>query len=184
MGPQWRFVDDIHPYETRKLLLLNGGHSLLAYAGSARGHETIAEAVSDPVCRRWLEEWWDDAAPHVPLPAADVDAYRAALIERFANPRIRHLLAQIAPDGSTKLPIRLLPVLRAERKAGRMPAGGVRMLAAWIDHLRGIGTPVNDAGARPYQDRSGSVGEVIALLAPDLADDAALIEAVDESVHR
>jgi fructuronate reductase len=120
----------------------------------------------------------------VPLPAADVDAYRAALIERFANPRIRHLLAQIAPDGSTKLPIRLLPVLRAERKAGRMPAGGVRMLAAWIDHLRGIGTPVNDAGARPYQDRSGSVGEVIALLAPDLADDAALIEAVDESVHR
>jgi fructuronate reductase len=180
--PAWdaagaRFVDDVHPYETRKLLLLNGGHSLLAYAGSARGHETIAEAVADP-------EWWDDAAPHVPLPAADVAAYRAALIDRFANPRIRHLLAQIAPDGSTKLPIRLLPVLRAERKAGRLPAGGVRMLAAWIDHLRGIGTPVNDAGARPYQDRAGSVGEVIALLAPDLAGDGALIEAVDESVHQ
>ena len=187
--PAWdaagaRFVDDVHPYETRKLLLLNGGHSLLAYAGSARGHETIAEAVADPECRRWLEQWWDDAGPHVPLPAVDVAAYRAALIERFANPRIRHLLAQIAPDGSTKLPIRLLPVLRAERAAGRMPAGGVRMLAAWIDHLRGIGAQVNDAGARPYQDRAGSVGEVIALLAPDLADDAALIEAVDESVHR
>ena len=186
--PAWdaagaRFVDDVHPYETRKLLLLNGGHSLLAYAGSARGHETIAEAVADPECRRWLEQWWDDAARHVPLPTADVAAYRAALIERFANPRIRHLLAQIAPDGSTKLPIRLLPVLRAERTAGRMPAGAIRMLAAWIDHLRGIGAPVNDAGAQPYQDRAGSVGDVLALLAPDLAGDAALIEAIDKDIH-
>ena len=187
--PAWdaagaRFVDDVHPYETRKLLLLNGGHSLLAYAGSARGHETIADAVADPECRRWLEQWWDDAAPHVPLPADDLAAYRAALLERFANPRIRHLLAQIAAGRLPKLPIRLLPVLRAERAAGRCRPGAVRMLAAWIDHLRGIGASVNDAGAQPYQDRAGSVGEVIALLAPDLADDAALVGAIDESVHR
>ncbi len=40
-----------HAFEERKLWLLNGGHSLLAYAGSARGHQTIAEAVADPVCR-------------------------------------------------------------------------------------------------------------------------------------
>ena len=186
--PAWdavgaRFVDDVHPHETRKLLLLNGGHSLLAYAGSARGHETIAEAMSDPECRRWLEEWWDEAARQVPLPAADVTPYRVALLERFANPRIRHTLAQIAADGSQKLPIRVLPVVRAERAAGRVPAGGVRILAAWIDHLRGIGAPVNDAGARPYQDRAGSVGGVLALLAPDLADDAALIKAIEETVH-
>jgi fructuronate reductase len=58
------------------------------------------------------------------------------------------------------------------------------MLAAWIDHLRGIGASVNDAGARPYQERAGSVGDVLALLAPDLADDAALVGAIDESVHR
>ena len=42
------------PFEQRKLWLLNGGHSLLAYAGSARGHQTIAEAVADPVCREWM----------------------------------------------------------------------------------------------------------------------------------
>jgi fructuronate reductase len=187
--PAWdaagaRFVDDVHPHETRKLLLLNGGHSLLAYAGSARGHDTIAEAVGDSVCRGWLDRWWDEAARHVPLPAADLTAYRAALLERFANPRIRHTLAQIASDGSQKLPIRVLPVLRAERAAGRMPAGTVRILAAWIDHLRGIGAPVNDAGAGPYRERAGSAGEVVALLAPDLADDKALIDAVDETVRR
>jgi fructuronate reductase len=186
--PAWeaagaRFVDDVHPYETRKLLLLNGGHSLLAYAGSARGHQTIAEAVCDPVCRHWLDQWWDEAARHVPLPAADLGVYRAALLKRFANPRIRHTLAQIAADGSQKLPIRVLPVLRGERAAGRTPAGAVRILAAWIGHLRGIGAPVNDDGAGPYRERAGSARDVLALLAPDLAGDADLIHAIEEAVR-
>jgi fructuronate reductase len=185
--PAWdavgaRFVADIHPHETRKLLLLNGGHSLLAYAGSARGHHTIADAVADPVCRGWLDEWWDEASAHVPLPAAELTAYRAALLERFANPRIRHTLAQIAADGSQKIPIRVLPVLRGERAAGRMPAGAVRILAAWVAHLRGVGAPVNDTGAAPYQERVGSVPEVVTLLAPDLAGDAALIKAIEDAL--
>jgi fructuronate reductase len=142
--PAWedagaRFVADVHPHEQRKLLLLNGGHSLLAYAGSARGHETIAAAVADPVCRAWLEQWWDEAVRHVPLPPAELADYRAALLERFANPRIRHTVAQIAADGSQKVPIRVLPVLRGERAAGRDAAGAVRVLAAWIAHLRGVG---------------------------------------------
>jgi fructuronate reductase len=187
--PAWeaagaRFVDDVHPYETRKLFLLNGGHSLLAYAAGARGHETIAQAVADPDCRGWLDQWWDEAVRHVPLPAADLTAYRAALVDRFANPRIRHTLAQIAADGSQKLPIRVLPVLRAEREAGRLPSGAVRILAAWIDHLRGIGAPVNDAGAGPYRDRAGSVRDVITLLAPDLAEDQSLIDAVGAAVRQ
>ncbi|WBB67716.1 mannitol dehydrogenase family protein [Micromonospora sp. WMMD812] len=184
--PAWdaagaRFTDDVTPHETRKLLLLNGGHSLLAYAGGARGHDTITAAVADPVCRRWLDQWWDEAARHVPLPAVDLAAYRAALIERFTNPRIRHTLAQIAADGSQKLPIRVLPVLRGERAAGRTAPGATRVLAAWIQHLRGIGAPVNDAGAGPYLERAGSARDVLALLAPDLSGDTGLIHAIDEA---
>jgi fructuronate reductase len=183
--PQWeaagaRFVADVHPHEMRKLLLLNGGHTLLAYAGSARGLDTIADAVTDPVCRGWLNEWWDEASRYVPLPAAELADYRAALLDRFANPRIRHTLAQIAADGSQKVPIRVLPVLRGERAAGRMPPGAVRILAAWIAHLRGVGAPVNDAGAGPFQERAGSAPAVLALLAPDLAGDADLVKALAE----
>ncbi|AGZ41651.1 mannitol dehydrogenase family protein [Actinoplanes friuliensis] len=183
--PAWdaRFVDDVHPYETRKLLLLNGGHSLLAYAGSARGHETIAAAVADPVCRGWLDDWWDEAARYVPLPAGDVLAYRKALLERFANPRIRHTLAQIAADGSQKVPIRALPVVRGERAAGRVPVGGVRILAAWIDHLRGIGAPVKDAGAAAYRERAGSARDVLTLLAPDLATDEVLLAEIRKALR-
>jgi fructuronate reductase len=185
--PHWEtggaaFVDDVHPYETRKLLLLNAAHSLLAYAGSERGHQTIADAMGDDECRRWLEQWWDEAVRYVPLPEQESAAYRAALVDRFSNPRMRHTLAQIAADGSQKLPIRLLPVLRGERAAGRMPPGAVRILAAWIDHLRGSGAPVNDAGAGPYRERAGSAREVIALLAPDLGDDGDLVAAVQQEL--
>ncbi|MEU4425019.1 mannitol dehydrogenase family protein, partial [Actinoplanes sp. NPDC024001] len=145
--PAWhaagaRFVADVTPYEQRKLWLLNGGHSLLAYAGSALGLESVAQAVTDPRCRPWLEQWWDEAAGHLTLPAGEIADYRAALVDRWSNPRIQHRLAQIAADGSVKLPVRILPVLRAERAAGRMPAGAVRAVAAWIAHLRGSGAPV------------------------------------------
>jgi fructuronate reductase len=186
--PAWeeagaRFVSDVHPHEQRKLLLLNGGHSLLAYAGSARGHTTIAAAVEDPVCREWLDQWWDEAVRHVPLPAAELSAYRAALLSRFANPRIRHTLAQIAADGSQKIPIRVLPVLRGERAAGRPAPGAIRVLAAWIGHLRGRGAPVADEGAAPFQQRASSPKAVLELLAPDLAGDAELVTALEAATE-
>ncbi len=186
--PAWeaagaRFVADVTPYERRKLWLLNGGHSLLAYAGGALGHETVEQAVTDPRCRRRLEQWWDEAARHLPLPAEEVAAYRAALITRWSNPRIQHRLAQIAADGSLKLPVRVVPVLRAERAAGRMPAGAVRAVAAWIAHLRGAGAPVKDAAADAVRSAAtGSPEEatrrVLALLDPDLAVDDALLAEV------
>ena len=65
--------------------------------------------------------WWQVASRHLKQPEADLAAYRHALLDRFANPRMHHQLAQIGADGSQKLPIRNLPVLRAEPTAGQMP---------------------------------------------------------------
>ena len=70
-------------------------------------------------CRGWLDDWWVEASRHLTLPAEDLDAYRAALIDRFSNPRMHHRLDQIGADGSQKLPVRILPVLRLERATGR-----------------------------------------------------------------
>jgi fructuronate reductase len=150
--PAWddagaRFVDDIEPFETRKLYLLNGSHTLMAYAGSILGFQTVNEAISDDRVLDWVNQWWDVAARHLSLDATEVDDYRAALLERYRNPKIRHLLAQIAGDGSQKLPIRLVPAIKGDRKNGVLPGGGLRAVAAWTLHLRGLGAPVNDARA-------------------------------------
>jgi fructuronate reductase len=188
--PRWedvgaRFVDDIVPWEHRKLWLLNGSHSLMAYAGTLRGHETVEQAIADPVVRGWVEQWWDDAARHLPLPSAEIAAYRAALLERYANPRIRHLLRQIAADGSQKMPIRILPTVRAELARDQVPTGAARVLAAWICHLRGRGAPVADVAAEEFTalaagDLDGAVGRVLDRLG---ADDARLTTVVTASAR-
>jgi fructuronate reductase len=148
--PQWdaagaQLVDDVEPHERRKLWLLNGSHTLLAYAGSIRGHETIDAAIADPACRGWVERWWQEAERHLGLPHEEIQAYTGALLDRYANARVRHLTAQIAHDGSQKLPVRTVPVVQAERAAGNVPTGGATTLAAWVLHLRGEGAPVKDA---------------------------------------
>lgn len=181
------FTADVTPYENRKLWLLNGAHSLLAYAGSIRGHATVAQAIADDVCREWVEDWWAVAAPHLAQPAAAIEEYCRALLERWANPRIRHQLAQIAADGSQKLPVRVLPVLRAERDRGRIPLAATRIVAAWICHLRGLGVPVEDVdGADLVAAASGPVSiavrRVLGTLDPPLGDDDAVIAHVAEQV--
>jgi fructuronate reductase len=154
--PAWdavgaRFVDHVAPFEQRKLRLLNGSHSLMACAAPIRGHETVAGAIADPAVRQWVEEWWDVAARHLSLPAGEVLAYRAALVERYSNASIRHLLAQIVADGSQKIPIRAVPVIAAELAEGRVSPGALRLVSAWVAHLRGAGAPVSDPQADTLQ---------------------------------
>ena len=186
--PTWeaagaRIVDDVAPFERRKLALLNGSHSLLAYAATILGHETVADAIGDPRCQGWVEQWWDEACAHIPLPAADLAAYREALLDRYRNPNIRHALAQIASDGSLKLSVRILPTLRAELAEGRVPPGAIRAVGAWVQHLRGLGAPVKDVRAAEVLalgegTLEEAVDKVLAFLDADLATDGRVREAV------
>lgn len=187
--PRWDdaggiFTDDIRPYERRKLWLLNGAHSLLAYTGLIRGHEAVAEAIRDQACREWLWDWWAVASSRLGQPTADLAGYRAALSQRFANGRLHDRLDRIAADGSQKLPIRILPVLRAERAAGGLPIGATRVIAAWICYLRGAG-PVVDARADEVVPLATgplavAVARVLAWLDPALDGDAAVLATVTE----
>ncbi|PZF56747.1 mannitol dehydrogenase family protein [Curtobacterium sp. MCSS17_008] len=186
--PAWetagvRLVADVTPYEQRKLWLLNGAHSLLAYLGLLRGYETVASAVVDPVCRAAVDALWDEAAAELPLPDDEVAAARAALLERFGNPRIRHTLRQIASGGSQKLPVRVVDVLR--RRFDRDPDAGVgpgaaTLLASWWLHCTTQPDLVTDAGA-PGPD--SDVHDVLAVIAPDL-DTPTVVAAVTAAADR
>jgi fructuronate reductase len=187
--PRWEeagatLVADVEPFERRKLSMLNGSHSMLAYAGSIRGYQTIDEAIADTACRSWVETFWDEASRHLALPASNLASYRAALLTRFANPQMRDQLARIAADGSAKLPVRTLPTLRAERSAGRIPTGCATTIAAWVLHLRGLGAPIKDPGAAAAREAANSgelplaVPAVLNVLEPGLGGDQDLVQAV------
>ncbi|BCW82785.1 mannitol dehydrogenase family protein [Paenarthrobacter ureafaciens] len=185
--PRWEdagavFVDDIEPYENRKLWLLNGAHSILAYAGQLRGHATVAEALEDTACRQAVEEFWDEAARHLPGEELQVPEYRTALLERFGNSRIAHHLAQIGVDGSTKLRMRAVPVLRAERGDGRTGAAAARMIAAWSAFVAahpGGQDPQSEAIAQAdLLSGAARTQALLALLDDELARDGAVVQLV------
>ncbi|WP_203581702.1 mannitol dehydrogenase family protein [Microbacterium hibisci] len=176
--PRWesagaRFVDDIEPYERRKLLVLNGGHLVLAFGGLLRGHATVSDAMGDSVCRGALERFWADAAAAV---GADIDTadYRRALTERFGNARIAHHLSQIAVDTATKLRLRIVPVLSAALADDRDPTAALDVLRDWAACL--------DAGLiEPGRGPDELRADLITGLDAGVA--ATIVAAVDPTFH-
>jgi fructuronate reductase len=185
--PAWesagaRFVGDIEPFERRKLWLLNGAHSLLAYAGLRAGYETVAEALADPRCLRAVNELWDEAARQLPSQGLGIAAYRAALLERFANPRIAYPLRQIAADGVAKLRVRIAPLVLAERAVGRDAGASIRPIASWAALvIAGAEFPDTDAAALEAarkQPPGRAIDELVAVVEPRLRADDHVMRAV------
>jgi fructuronate reductase len=179
--PAWetagaRFVDDLEPWENRKLWLLNGAHSILAFAGLARGHETVSVAIADPECRALVEDFWDEASQLLP-PGIETVEYRRDLLDRFANPRIVHRLQQIAGDATTKVRYRFAAVAERTLARGGEPTGSARAIAAWVQAHR-LGVLPADAFAEDITralDSSKSIPAFIDLASPQLASSDVLL---------
>jgi fructuronate reductase len=174
--PAWekhgaQITSDVHAYENAKLRMLNGAHSALAYLGLQRGHEFVHQAIGDaalaPQIDRLMRE--EAATSLTPAPGQDLAAYADALIERFKNPALNHRLAQIAMDGSQKIPQRWLETLAFHQKQGQQCPAILAGIAAWLCHIRGDNGAVDDpmAGAlKATWDAAGTHGTVAALFGP------------------
>lgn len=187
--PAWelagaRFVEDVRPFEQRKLWLLNGAHSLLAYLGLLRGQATVAQAFADPICRTAVETLWDDATVNLPNDLLDIPTYRTDLSSRFGNSRIEHPLAQIAEDGVTKLQLRIVPILTAASAGGKFSTAAVMAIASWMALLLG-GADIRDARA----DEIGAalsaddvVTALLGLISPRCVGDKQLVTALTDAL--
>ncbi|HTX23347.1 MAG TPA: mannitol dehydrogenase family protein [Steroidobacteraceae bacterium] len=150
---------DVDRYERAKLRLVNGAHSTLAYIGLLRGRATVNETMADAPLARFVERLMrEDVAPSLARSeSAATVRYIDAILRRFRNPELRHLLSQIAWDGSKKLPLRLLPTVQEAMTAGRPILRLAVPLAAWmrfvVRQAKG-GVPIVD----PDADRLEQVG--------------------------
>ena len=163
---------DVRGYELAKLRILNGAHSSLAYLGLLRGHETVADAMTDAQLAGFVatlirEDIVPSLSARSPL---DLGAYADRILERFRNPAIGHRLAQIAWDGSQKLPYRLLDTIAEARAAGRPVDRLAVPVAAWMAFVRRqarAGVALVD----PLADRLAAIGR-------DAGDTGALIDSL------
>ncbi|MHA1523696.1 MAG: mannitol dehydrogenase family protein [Alphaproteobacteria bacterium] len=188
--PPWakagaELVADVAPFEHMKLRLLNASHSSMAYLGLLAGLGTVDQAIASRDLAWFIAQLMArEMAPTLTLPAGvNVAKYQADLIARFANPALKHNLAQIAMDGSQKLPQRLLAAARHNLANGRDITLTTLAVAAWIRFMTGRDDggqplPVNDpmaeavlraAGPGSPPEQAGKIMEMGAIFGPDLA---------------
>ncbi|WP_408580013.1 mannitol dehydrogenase family protein [Citrobacter koseri] len=124
--------------------MLNGSHSFLAYLGYLAGFQHISDCMQDSAFREAAYRlMMNEQAPTLRITNVDLSRYAASLIERFANPALKHRTWQIAMDGSQKLPQRMLEGIREHLARGSdwpLLALGV---AGWMRYV----SSVDDAGA-------------------------------------
>jgi len=151
--PDWEhdgvtMVSNVASYETMKLRLLNGAHSILAYAGLMLGHSTVDQAVADPVLLALVRAYFAEAIPTISVDV-DLNSYCEALLVRFANDSLNHRLAQIAMDGSQKIPQRWLNGVTERSAQGKESPVTALAFACWLIHHRGA---PHDAAPYPVND--------------------------------
>jgi len=131
------FTSDVNGFEKAKLRLLNCLHSTLAYAGLLAGFETVYDVTSDETFYRFISSLADQEVigSFVPPKELDAEKYGKEIIQRFLNPEIRHLLSQIAWDGSQKLQMRILPIIRDNLALNRSIKLLSFSLACWFEFI-------------------------------------------------
>jgi tagaturonate reductase len=148
------WTDDMTPYRTRKVRVLNGAHTSSVLGAYLAGIDTVGALMDDvdfgPAVRRAVF----DEILAIPVMASDESrGYAEAVLERFRNPFIRHELLSITLNSVSKWKVRVLPSLLDHVEAlGTTPPMLVFSLASLIRFYDG--KPVSDTELRG--DRFGT----------------------------
>ena len=131
------WTDDVTPYKKRKVRILNGAHTSMVLAARLYGLSTVKECLDDPNVCGFLKKALDEEI--IPtLGSTDEDkTFGAAVLERFANPFVKHQLLSIALNSVSKFKARVLPtILEYREQNGRLPKLLTMSLAALIAFYR------------------------------------------------
>lgn len=146
------WTDDMAPYRTRKVRILNGAHTMTVLAAYLYGLDTVKECMDDELIRTFMEKGiYNEVIPTLDLPESELKAFAAAVTERFANPFIRHYLLSISLNSTSKFKTRVLPsILEYVNRKGELPKVLSFSLAALLAFYRGTELKDNTlTGKRP-----------------------------------
>lgn len=106
------WTDDLTPYRSRKVRVLNGAHTGSVLAAYAAGATTVKEMMDDELTAAFVYRLvFDEIVPCLAQPAEERRAYAEAVLERFRNPFVRHELLSISLNSVSKWKVRVLPSL-------------------------------------------------------------------------
>ncbi|MEG0763447.1 MAG: tagaturonate reductase [Oscillospiraceae bacterium] len=131
-------TNDHTPYKKRKVRILNGAHTAMVPAAYLSGQTIVRDCMQDEIIKGFMDKCvYDEIIPTLTLPKKELEAFAAAVGERFNNPFIDHSLLAIALNSTSKWKARVLPSLKAfVENTGKLPLCLTLSLAALIEFYR------------------------------------------------
>jgi tagaturonate reductase len=144
---------NIEVFRELKMRLLNGTHTLSCGLAFLAGFETVKDAMDDDLMCNYVSDLMSrEIANAIPctLPEGLTDRFSGQVLDRFANPFIRHNWISITMNYSSKMKMRCVPLIREHyRRHQSVPELMALGFAAYIRFMK------------PLQQRDGQYfGEI------------------------
>ena len=139
------FTNNMEPYRTRKVRILNGAHTSLVPVSYLYGIDKVRESIEDQVVGKFIQDAiFEEICPTLDLPKQELKQFSNAVLERFRNPYLEHDLISISLNSISKYKTRVLPsVLEYIKIENALPKRLLFSLAALIAFYRGDRNGVN-----------------------------------------
>lgn len=134
-----KIVDDMQPYRTRKVRILNGAHTSMVPFSFLYGNETVKETIDNAFTGAFVNKTiFEEINEILPMNRSELDSFAEEILDRFRNPFIKHKLADIALNSISKFKVRVLPsLLEFEAKNGKLPTNLTFSFACLIRFYKG-----------------------------------------------
>jgi len=133
------FTDNMEPYRTRKVRILNGAHTSLVPVGYLYGIDKVRESLEDEVVGTYLTNTiFNEICPTLDLPEAELKQFSNDVLDRFRNPYLEHALMSISLNSTSKFKTRVLPsIIEFIKRKNTLPKGLLFSLASLIAFYKG-----------------------------------------------
>ncbi len=133
------FTDNMEPYRTRKVRILNGAHTTLVPVGYLFGIDKVRESLEDPIVGSYLKDAiFDEICPTLDLSEEELKQFSNDVLDRFRNPYLEHALMSISLNSISKYKTRVLPsVFEFINRKNTLPKRLLFSLAALIAFYKG-----------------------------------------------
>jgi len=133
-----KIVDDMQPFRTLKVRILNGAHTTMVPFSLLYGNETVKETVDGDFTGQFVNNTISEINGTLQMDKNEINAYAEEVMDRFRNPFIKHLLSDIALNSISKFKVRVLPsLLQHIQNHQQLPANLTFSFACLIRFYKG-----------------------------------------------
>lgn len=150
-GLDVKIVADMQLYRTRKVRILNGVHTAMVPFSIMFGNQTVKESVDGAFSGNFINNGiFKEIIETIDMDKAELNEFAEAVLDRFRNPFVKHLLTSIALNSISKFKVRVLPsVLQYIASEGKVPTHLTFAFACLIRFYKGewknAALPVQDS---------------------------------------